>query len=76
MATPATHDDSAPRPFNSATTAGPLAGFGYEITLLKRDLALTEEGCRWLLVQAEDSERAAAAAALARASGTVEELIP
>ena len=66
--------------------AGPLAGFGYEITLLKRYLALTEEGCRWLLVQAVDSERAAAAAALARASGatlavyyrtlTVEELIP
>lgn len=66
--------------------AGPLAGFGYEITLLKRYLALTEEGYRWLLVQADDSERAAAAAALARASGatlavyyrtlTVEELIP
>lgn len=66
--------------------AGPLAGFGYEITLLKRYLALTEEGYRWLLIQADDSERAAAAAALARASGatlaiwyrtlTVEELIP
>lgn len=66
--------------------AGPLAGFGYEITLLKRYLALTEEGYRWLLVQADDSERAAAAAVLARASGatlavyyrtlTVEELIP
>jgi hypothetical protein len=66
--------------------AGPLAGFGYEITLLKRYVALTEEGYRWLLVQADDSERAAAAAVLARASGatlavyyrtlTVEELIP
>lgn len=66
--------------------AGPLAGFGYEITLLKRYLALTEQGYRWLLVQAEDSEHAAAAAALARAAGatlavyyrtlTVEELIP
>ena len=66
--------------------AGPLAGFGYEITLLKRYLALTEQGYRWLLVQADDSERAAAAAALARAYGatlavyyrtlTVEELIP
>ena len=66
--------------------AGPLAGFGYEITLLKRYVALTEEGYRWLLVQADDSERAAAAAALALASGatlavhyrtlTVEELIP
>jgi hypothetical protein len=66
--------------------AGPLAGFGYEITLLKRYLALTEAGYRWLLVQATDSERAAAAAALARTAGatlavyyrtlTVEELIP
>ncbi len=66
--------------------AGPLAGFGYEITLLKRYLALTEKSYRWLLVRADDSERAAAAAALARASGatlavyyrtlTVEELIP
>ncbi len=66
--------------------AGPLAGFGYEITLLKRYVALTEDGFRWLLVQADDSDRAAAAAELARASGatlavyyrtlTVEELIP
>lgn len=66
--------------------AGPLAGFGYEITLLKRYLALTEKDYRWLLVQAVDSQRAAAAAELARASGatlaiyyrtlTVEELIP
>jgi hypothetical protein len=66
--------------------AGPLAGFGYEITLLRRYLALTEEGYRWLLVRADDSERAVAAAALAHASGattavyyrtlTVEELIP
>lgn len=65
---------------------GPLAGFGYEITLLRRYVTLTEEGYRWLLVQADDSERAAAAAALARACGatvavhyrrfTVEELIP
>ena len=66
--------------------AGPLAGFGSEITLLKRYVALTEDGYRWLMVQADDSERAAAAAVLARASGatvavyyrtlTVEELIP
>jgi hypothetical protein len=65
--------------------AGTLAGFGYEITLLRRYLALTEAGCQWLLVKAEDSERAEAAAALARTCGatlavhyrtlTVEELI-
>ncbi len=66
--------------------AGPLAGFGYEITLLRRYATLTEAGCRWLLVQADNSEDAAAAAEVARACGatlavyyrtlTVEELIP
>lgn len=66
--------------------AGPLAGFGYEITLLKRYLALAEAGTQWLLVQAEDSERAATVAEAARHCGatlavhyrtfTVEELIP
>ena len=66
--------------------AGPLAGFGYEITLLRRYLALTEADYRWLLVKAEDSDRAAAAAKVASDCGAtlavyyrmllVEELIP
>jgi hypothetical protein len=66
--------------------AGLLAGFGYEITLLKRYLALAEQGTLWLLVQADDSERAAKVAEAARSCGailavyyrtlTVEELIP
>jgi hypothetical protein len=65
--------------------AGPLAGLGYEITLLKRYLALAEKGTQWLLVQAEDSERAASVAEAARHCGatlavyyrtlTVEELM-
>jgi hypothetical protein len=65
---------------------GLLAGFGYEITLLRRYVELTEEGYQWLLVQADDRDRAATAAELARACGatvavhyrtfTVEELIP
>ena len=65
---------------------GPLAGFGYEITLLRRYVALTEAGYLWLLVRVDDSDHAAAAAALALACGatvavhyrslTVEELIP
>ena len=65
--------------------AGGMAGFGYEITLLRRYVALTREGCRWLLVKVDDSAHAAAAADLARACGatlavhyrrlTVEELI-
>jgi hypothetical protein len=66
--------------------AGPLAGLGYEITLLKRYLALAEKGAKWLLVQADDSERAATVGEVARNCGatlavyyrtlTVEELIP
>jgi len=65
--------------------AGSLAGFGYEITLLRRYLTLTEAGYRWLLVKAADNDHAAAAAAIAQGCGatlavhyrtlTVEELI-
>jgi len=65
--------------------AGVLAGFGYELTLLRRYLSLTGEGYRWLLVQADDTEHAQAAAKIAQACGatlanyyrtlTVEELI-
>lgn len=65
--------------------AGVLAGFGYELTLLRRYQSLTEKGYRWLLVQADDTARASAAAAVARDCGatqalyyrtlTVEELI-
>jgi hypothetical protein len=65
--------------------AGAMAGFGDEITLLRHYVALTREGCRWLLVKVEAAARAAAVAELARACGatlavhyrilTVEELI-
>lgn len=65
--------------------ASALAGFGYELTLLRRYLALSKEGYRWLLVKVDDSQHAAAAAKLARGCGatlaihyrtfTVEELI-
>lgn len=65
--------------------AGALAGFGYEITMLRRYVALAEVGYRWLLVQADDGDRAEAAAQAARACGatlavyyrtlTVEDLI-
>jgi hypothetical protein len=49
--------------------AGPLAGFGYEITLLRRYLELARMGYRWLLVKVDDTEQAAAAAELAGAGG-------
>ncbi len=62
-----------------------LAGFGYEITMLRRYLDLSREGYQWLLVKVGNSEHASVAAELARAQGarlavhyrtlTVEELI-
>ena len=65
--------------------AGPMAGFGYEITLLHRYLALAKEGCQWLLVKVTGTDQADQVGQLARAQGatlavhyrslTVEELI-
>ena len=37
-------------------TASQAAGFGYEITLMRRYLALAEEGCGWLIVHAPHDE--------------------
>lgn len=66
-------------------SAGPMAGFGYEITLLRRYLELARQGYRWLLVRVDDTEQAAAVAEQARLCGatlavhyrtlTVEELL-
>ena len=51
--------------------AGAAAGFGYEITLLRRYLALAEQGYAWLLVKVSDSEQAASAAETARSHAAV-----
>jgi hypothetical protein len=66
--------------------AGSMAGFGYEITLLRRYLALALEGYRWLLVKVDDGDHAARSSELAQGCGatvavyyrtlTIEELIP
>jgi hypothetical protein len=68
-----------------ADNAGGMAGFGYEITLLRRYGALAKEGYRWLLVKVDGVDHAAAAAEIARQGGatlavhyrmlTVEDLI-
>ena len=65
--------------------SGVLAGFGYEITLLRRHLALAQKGYRWLLVKVDGGGHATAAAEVALTCGatlavyyrtlTVEELI-
>lgn len=49
--------------------AGVLAGFGFEVTLLRRYLGLSREGYGWLLVRAENTRRAQAVAVLARDCG-------
>ena len=51
--------------------AGGMAGFGYEITLMRRYLALARDGVRWLLVKVDGTEHAAQAADLARNQGAV-----
>ena len=43
-----------PRLQKMVDTAGEAAGFGYEITLLRRYLTLAGEGCGWLIVYAPD----------------------
>ena len=68
-----------------ADQAGSLAGFGYEITLLRRYVALTQQGYRWLLVKVDGIEQAAIVAGIAQTCGatlavhyrmlTVEDLI-
>jgi hypothetical protein len=51
--------------------AGPMAGFGYEITLLRRYLTLAREGVQWLLVKVDDGDHAALAAEKARGRGAL-----
>lgn len=65
--------------------ASPLAGFGYEITLMRRYLELARRGYSWLVVKADNDEEAARIGELAKAHGatlavrygrlTVEDLI-
>ncbi len=51
--------------------AGAMAGFGYEITLMRRYLDLARQGVCWLLVKVDGTDHAARAAALARNQGAV-----
>ena len=51
------------------TAMAALAGFGYEITLMRRYFKLTLEGYQWLLVKVDSTEQAAQAAEIVRAQG-------
>ena len=48
-----------PRLREMVRTASEAAGFGYEITLMRRYLALAEAGCGWLIVYAPNDAAAA-----------------
>lgn len=52
-----------------AENAGGAAGFGAEIALMRRYLALARQGYRWLLVKVDSVEQAAQAAEIARGHG-------
>ena len=49
--------------------ASPLAGFGYEITLMRRYVELSHQGFRWLLVKIDNDEQAQAVGDAAREVG-------
>lgn len=50
-------------------TASPLAGFGYEITLMRRYVELSQSGYRWLLVKVDSNEQAHLVGDAAREAG-------
>lgn len=47
-------EEATPRLRERVRTASQGAGFGYEITLMRRYLALAEQGAGWLIVYAPD----------------------
>ena len=51
------------------SNASPIAGFGYEIGLLRRYLTLAEQGYHWLLVKVDNTEHAHVASSVAQAHG-------
>ena len=48
-------DEATPRLRERVRTASEAAGFGYEITLMRRYLAYAEQGAGWLIVYAPDA---------------------
>lgn len=49
--------------------ASGVAGFGYEVTLMRRYQELAHEGCGWLVVYAPDDDHAQRVAAVAQRFG-------
>jgi hypothetical protein len=63
--------EAAPRLRERVRTASEAAGFGYEITLMRRYLAFAEAGAGWLIVYAPDDAAAARVAETAKRLGAL-----
>ena len=63
--------DAAPRLRERVRTASQAAGFGYEITLMRRYLAFAEEGAGWLIVYAPDDAATQRVTAVAERLGAL-----
>ena len=66
--TAAEEDDEMDRMLQHASD---FAGFGYEVTLMRRYQKLAREGASWLIVYAPDSERTARVADAVRPHGAL-----
>ena len=66
--TAAEEDDEMDRMLADATANG-VAGFGYEVSLMRRYQELAKEGASWLIVFAPDDEKASRVADVARTHG-------
>jgi hypothetical protein len=51
--------------------ASDLAGFGYEVSLMRRYQELAKEGASWLIVFAPDDDKASRVAEVARSHGAL-----
>ena len=68
--TAAEEDDEMDRMLAGAN-AGGAAGFGYEVSLMRRYQELAKEGASWLIVFAPDDDKASRVAEVARAHGAL-----
>jgi hypothetical protein len=68
--TAAEEDDEMDRMLRNAE-ANAVAGFGYEVSLMRRYQELAREGASWLIVYAPDDEQAAKVAATVDAHGAL-----
>jgi hypothetical protein len=68
--TAAEEDDEMDRMLADATANG-VAGFGYEVSLMRRYQELAKEGASWLIVFAPEDDKASRVAEVARTHGAL-----